>query len=87
MNRDQWTLKMKREEAALLKVGSTGVGAGGRSIFDRREGVHDRRAANGDRRGSGSRQGLSTLIATRTSPAERYGACCEWGLPAKAQKR
>jgi hypothetical protein len=87
MNRDQWTLKMKREEESLLKVGSAGIGAGGRSIFDRREGTRDRRVAGGDRRGSGNLQRLSTMMVNRASPAERYGACCEWGLPTRAQKR
>jgi hypothetical protein len=86
MNRDQWTLKMKREELRLVQSGAAIGGSVKKSIFDRRAGSHDRRAAKVDRRAAISRQ-ASSPKATKVRPADKYGACCEWGLPVRAQKQ
>ena len=88
MNRDQWTLKMKREELRLVHTGAVVGGSIKGSIFDRRAGSHDRRATKTDRRrGSSGRQALSPKGLAAVRPAEKYGPCCDWGLPVRAQKR
>lgn len=88
MNRDQWTFKMRREE---LRVVQTGVAVGvavGKSIFDRRAGTRDRRATVTDRRrAANGRQASSPKGLAVVRPAEKYGSCCEWGLPIRAKKR
>lgn len=85
MNRDQWTLKMKREELRLVQSGAAVGESAKKSTFDRRAGAHDRRATKVDRRAASSRQ-ASSPKATTLRPADRYGACCDWGLPVRAQK-
>jgi hypothetical protein len=88
MNRDQWTLKMKREELRLVQTGAVGDGSVKWSIFDKRAGGRDRRAMKTDRRrGVSSRQATSAKGPAAVRLAEKYGACCEWGLPVKVQKR
>jgi hypothetical protein len=88
MNRDQWTLKMKREEQRLIQMGAAVGGSVSQSIFDMRADTHDRRASVSDRRRSaGSRQASPSKGLTVVRPAEKYGACCDWGLPFKAQRR
>lgn len=88
MNRDQWILKMKREEQRLVQTGQAVEGSARKSIFDRRAGAGDRRATISDRRRSADiRPTLSPKRAAAARPVERFGACCEWGLPGKAQKR
>jgi hypothetical protein len=87
MNRDQWTLKMKREELRLMQTGAAVGDSANKSIFDRRAGSHDRRSTKIDRRAASSRQASSLKARTAISPAEKYGACCEWGLPVRAHKR
>jgi len=89
MNRDQWTLKMKREELLLVQKGAAVDGLFKKSIFDRRaDTAHDRRTAKADRRlVANSRQASSPKGLTAVRPAEKYGACCEWGLPMRVQKR
>lgn len=88
MNRDQWTLKMKREELRLVQTGAVVDGSVKWSIFDRRAGSRDRRAMKTDRRrGSSGRQASSAKVPAGVRPAEKYGACCDWVLPVRAQKR
>ncbi len=87
MNRDQWKFKMRREIETVLGPSDSGKSSTGAVMFDRRRGSDDRRVAPVDRRRMGNRRLFATGVAFGSSIAEKYGACCEWGLSLKTKRR
>lgn len=87
MNRDQWKFKMRREIETVLPAGDSCESSTGVVVFDRRAGSDDRRVAPVDRRRLGNRRLFATGVAFGSSLAEKYGACCEWGLSLKNKRR
>jgi hypothetical protein len=79
MNRDQWHLKMRRENELFSHTGTTTEELIRGSV----SGKH----ADGQQRASGARPAGSKKPEFVMAQAEKYGACCEWDLSIKAEER
>jgi hypothetical protein len=88
MNRDQWHRKMRREIEMFSYTGSTTEDSANMTVSGKRAGGEVRRVATADpERASGSRPAEAKETELVVSPAEKYGACCEWDLSIKTKKR
>jgi hypothetical protein len=88
MNRDQWHIKMRRENELFSDTGTTAKESAKTAVSGKRAGAEERRVTAADQgRASNSRPAGTKKPEFVTSQAEKYGACCEWDLSIKTKKR